>query len=202
MLNKISKTLSVVFHPFMIPIYVMIILLFTDTVHSYYPWRVKVYLLWSVALYSLVLPVLTLALLKRLRRLRNKRLSKREFTIIALLVGATCYILCAITMMKAPSLSIFRKIAMAGVLCELFCLASLPFARISTHLTAMGAVVALFAMLNILGETSLFWVLLLTILCAGVLASARLYMGRNRSRQLFVGFICGFLLSVAAMMWM
>ena len=76
----------------MIPIYVMIILLFTDTVHSYYPWRVKVYLLWSVALYSLVLPVLTLALLKRLRRLRNKRLSKREFTIIALLVGATCYI--------------------------------------------------------------------------------------------------------------
>lgn len=202
MLNKISKTLSVVLHPFMIPIYVMIILLFTDTVHSYYPWRVKVYLLWNVALYSLVLPCLTLALLKRLRRLRNKRLSKREFTIIALLVGATCYILCAITMMKAPSLTIFRKIAVAGVMCELFCLASLPFGRISPHLTAMGAAVALFTMLNILGESSMFWTLLLTILCAGILASARLYMGRNRSRQLLVGFVFGFLLSAAAMMWM
>lgn len=202
MLNKSAKILSAVFHPFLLPIYVMIILLFTETVHSYYPWKVKIYLLWNVSLYSLVLPLLTLALLKRLRRLRNKHLSKREYTIIALLVGACCYILYAITMMRIPSLDIFRKIAMAGLLCELFCLATLPFARISAHLTAMGAVVALFTMLNILGEMSLFWILLITIILAGVLASARLYMGRNRSRQIFAGFVCGFLLSAAAMMWM
>lgn len=202
MLNKTAKIISGVFHPFFIPIYVMILLLFTDTVHSFYPWKVKVYLLWNVALYSFVLPVLMLALLTRLRRLRKHRFTKREFTIIALLVGACCYILCAITMMKAPSLAIFRKIAVAGVMCELFCLATLPFGRISTYLTAMGAAVALFTMLNILGEMSMFWALLASILCAGLLASARLYMGRNRSLQLFTGFVCGFLLSAAAMMWM
>jgi uncharacterized membrane protein len=66
----------------------------------------------------------------------------------------------------------------------------------------MGAAVALFAMLNILGEVSLFWVLLGTIICAGMLASTRLYMGRNRSRQLFIGFVCGFLISAAVMMWL
>lgn len=202
MLNKISKIISVVFHPFLLPIYVMLILLFTETVHSFYPWKVKVYLLWNVTLYTLVLPALTLALIKHLRRVRNRRMSKREYTIIALLIGASCYILCAITMMKAPSLSIFRKIAMAGVLCELFCLVTIPFGRISTHLTAMGAAVAIFTLLNILGEISLFWILLTTILCAGILSSARLYMGRNRSRQLFIGFVCGFLLSSVAMMWM
>lgn len=201
MLNKTAKIISAVFHPFLLPIYVMLILLFTETVHSYYPWKVKVYLLWNVSLYSLLLPTLTLALITRLYRLRNKRLSKRTYTIIALLVGATCYILCAITMMKAPSLAIFRKIAMAGFLCELFCLASLRFANISAHLTAMGAAVAIFTLLNILGETSLFWILLTAILCSGILASARLYMGRNRSRQLFIGYVCGFLLSSIAMMW-
>ena len=189
-------------HPFMIPIYVMVLLLFSNTIHSYYNLKVKIYLLWNVSLYALILPALTLALLKRLRRLRNRRLSKREYTIIALLVSASCFILCAITMMKAPSLSIFRKIAMAGVLCDIFCLAALPFGRISHHLTAMGAAVALFAMLNILGEVSLFWVLLGTIICAGMLASTRLYMGRNRSRQLFIGFVCGFLISAAVMMWL
>ena len=201
MLNRAAKIISVVFHPFLLPIYVMLILLFTETVHSYYPWKVKVYLLWNVSLYSFLLPTLTLALITRLYRLRNKRLSKRAYTIIALLVGATCYILCAITMMKAPQLAIFRKIAMAGFLCELFCLASLRFSNISAHLTAMGAAVAIFTLLNILGETSLFWILLTTILCSGILASARLYMGRNRSRQLFIGFVCGFLLSSIAMMW-
>lgn len=202
MLNKTAKILSVALHPFLIPIYIMVLLLFTNTVHSYYPWKIKVYLLWNITLYSTVLPVLTLELLKRFRRLRNKRLSKREYTIIALLVGAICYVLCAITMMNVASLAIFRKIAMAGMMCNIFCLAALPFGRISAHLTAMGAAVALFTMLNILGENSLFWILLGTILCAGIIASARLYMGRNRSRQLFIGFVSGFLISAAAMMWL
>lgn len=202
MLNKASKIISVIAHPFLIPIYVMMILLFTENAHYYYLTKVKLYLLWNVALYTLVLPSLTLALLKRLCRLRNRHLTKREFTIIALLVGATCYMLCAMTMMKVPSLAIFRKIAIAGVMCEIFCLTMIPFARISTYLTAMGATVALFTILNISGETSLFWVLLASLLCAGLLASVRLYMGRNRSRQLLVSFICGFLLSSAAMIWM
>ena len=90
---------------------------------------------------------------------------------------------------------------MAGVLCELFCLATVPFSRISLHLTAMGVVVALFTILNILGEMSLFWALLVVILLSGVLASARLYMGRNRSLQLLAGFVGGFLICTIVMMW-
>lgn len=188
-------------HPFVIPIYVMAILLFTDTVHSYFPLRIKFYLMWSVALYTLVLPGLTLALLRRLRRIRRIRLTKRQFIVIALLVGAVCYMLCSMTMMRASSLVLFRKMAMAGVLCELFCLATVPFSRISLHLTAMGVVVALFTILNILGEMSLFWALLVVILLSGVLASARLYMGRNRSLQLLAGFVGGFLICTIVMMW-
>jgi hypothetical protein len=201
MLNRLAKIFSWVMHPFVIPIYVMAILLFTDTVHSYFPLRIKFYLMWSVALYTLVLPGLTLALLRRLRRIRRIRLTKRQFIVIALLVGAVCYLLCSMTMMRASSLVLFRKMAMAGVLCELFCLATVPFSRISLHLTAMGVVVALFTILNILGEMSLFWALLVVILLSGVLASARLYMGRNRSLQLLAGFVGGFLICTIVMMW-
>ena len=203
MLNKIARVTSWVLHPFLIPIYIMVILLFTGTVHSYYSWKVKTYLLWNVTLYSLILPTLALALIKRLRRLSSgtKRISRKEITIIALLVGGACFVTLAITMMKYPALAIFRKMALAGLFCEIFCLVALPFSRISYHLTAMGAAVALFTMLNILGEISLFWTLIVTILLAGVLSSVRLYMGRNRSRQLLYGFVGGFLLCVAAMMW-
>lgn len=201
MLNRLAKIFSWVMHPFVIPIYVMAILLFTDTVHSFYPLRIKFYLLWSVALYTLVLPGLAMALLRHLKRIRRVRLTKRQLIVIALLVGAVCYLLCSITMLRAPSLALFRKMAMAGVLCELFCLVTMPFSRLSLHLTAMGAVVALFAILNILGEMSLFWALLVAILLSGVLSSARLYMGRNRSRQLFLGFVGGFLICAAVLMW-
>lgn len=202
MLNRLAKILSWVMHPFVVPIYVMLVLMFADTVHSYYPLRIKFYLLWSVALYTLVLPWLTLALLKRLQQIRRLRLTKRQFIVIALLVGAVCYMLCSMTMMRASSLMLFRKMAVAGVLCELFCLITIPFSRISLHLTAMGAVVALFTLLNILGEISLFWVLLVVIMLSGMLASARLYMGRNRSLQLLVGFVGGFVICMSVMMWL
>ncbi len=201
MLNKAAKLLSWALHPSIVPVYVMMILLFTNTIHSYHTIRVKFYLLWSVALYTLVLPALTFALVKHLRRKRWQSLSRRHLVIITLLVGAVCYMLLAMTMAGVPSLALFRKGAMVGVMCSLFCLVTMPICRVSLHLTAMGAVVALFVMLNILGETSLFAELLSSILLSGMLASARLYMGRNRGRQLLVGFVGGFLLSVAAMLW-
>lgn len=202
MLNKLAKIFSWVMHPFVVPIYVMLVLLFADTAHSYFPMHIKFYLLWSVALYTLVLPGLTLALLKRLQQVRRIHLTKKQFIVIALLVGAVCYLLCTMTMMRASSLMLFRKMAVVGALCELFCLVAITFSGISLHLTAMGAVVSLFTLLNILGEISLFWVLLVSIILSGMLASARLYMGRNRSLQLLVGFVGGFLICMSAVMWL
>ena len=73
--------------------------------------------------------------------------------------------------------------------------------RISTHLTAMGAATALFTMLNIAGETHLFWVLLGTLLVSGMLASARLYLGRHRSLQLLYAYVGGFIVSAVAMLY-
>lgn len=202
MLNKSAKILSVALHPCFIPIYIMVVLLFLPTMHSYYPLRVKGFLIWSVALYTLIMPALTMALIKRLQRLHRRRLSKREFTAIAILICAICYVLYALTMMRSPSLTLFRKMAIVGMSCGLFSLATLPFSRISLHLTGMGAAVALFVMLNILGENAMFWALLVTIILAGLLASARLYMGRNRSRQLLAGFVGGFVICMLVMLWL
>ena len=104
--------------------------------------------------------------------------------------------------MKSPSLTVFRKVAVTAMLCELFCLGLIQFTRISLHLTAMGAGVAALVMLNIIGENSLFWTLLVAILATGMLASARLYMGRHRSLQLLTSFVGGFLICVITMLYL
>jgi hypothetical protein len=66
----------------------------------------------------------------------------------------------------------------------------------------MGAAVALFVMLNIAGEPAVFWPLIYTLLAAGVMASVRLYLGRNRSLQLLIGFVGGFCLTTLAMLYL
>lgn len=202
MLRRVAKIYSYAMHPFVIPIYLMVALLFTQTVYSYYPIKGKIYLLWIVALYSLILPILSIALVKRLGRLYMRHFTRRQFYIVSILICAICYLLCAITFMDMPSLLIFRKMAIAALMCEIFCLATIPFSRISLHLTAIGTAVGILTTLNIVGEIALFWVLLGAILAAGLLASARLYMGRNRPRQLLIEFAAGIAIAIVTMLFL
>ena len=201
-MKRFAKIISTILHPCFVPIYAIALLMVTGTVYHYYPLRFQLYLLWVVTLYSAILPILTMALLKRLHRLRGRELPRRYHPAIMMVVGIICYALYAFTMMKAPSLIIFRKIAVAGVMCNIYCLVMLCFTRrISTHLTAMGAVTAFFTMLNIAGEMALFWVLLGTLLASGLLATARLYLGRHRSLQLLTAYVGGFIISIIALLY-
>ena len=201
-MKSIAKILSNLLHPFLIPIYVEAMLLFSGSIYTLYPMRLKVYLIWAVALYSAVLPLLTMALLKRIQRLRGREIQRRHKMTIMMFVCAVCYLLFAITMMRAPSLIIFRKMASSALLCTMFCIVLSRFTRTSTHLTAMGAAVAFFVMLNIAGEQAVFWILQWTLLAAGLSASVRLYLGRNRSLQLLVSFVGGFLLTTLSMLYL
>lgn len=201
-MKKLAKLFSNILHPCLIPIYAVCMMMITGTAYHYYPLRLQLYLVWAIALYSAILPMLTMALLKRLHRLRGRELPRRYHIIVMMIVGIICYALYAFTMMKAPSLMIFRKIAVAGIMCCIYSLVMLCFTRrICTHLTAMGAASALFTMLNIAGETHLFWVLLGTLLVSGMLASAQLYLGRHRSLQLLYAYVGGFIVSAVAMLY-
>ena len=184
------------------PIYAVLMMMVTGTVYHYYPFRMQLYLMWVVTLYAAILPILASELIKRLYRLRGSELPRRYRPVAILVMGAICFALYAITMMKAPTLILFRKMAVAGILCNIYCLVMLRFSRrISTHLTAMGAATAFFTMLNIAGEQPLFWVLLGTLLASGMLASARLYLGRHRSLQLLAAYVGGFIVTAFAMLY-
>ena len=61
--KKIATGISWVLHPFLLPVYLMAVLL-TMTAFSHYPPNVKFYLLWVVALYAIVIPLLSLGVLR------------------------------------------------------------------------------------------------------------------------------------------
>ena len=201
-MKRIAKILTNILHPFLIPIYVEAVLLFSGTVYALYPSQLKLYLIWAVALYSAIIPLLTMALLKRIQRLRGREIQRRHKVTVMMFVCAICYLLYTITMMRSPSLILFRKIASSAFLCTMFSLIMSRFTRHSTHLTAIGAAVAFFVMLNIAGEAAVFWPLIYTLLTAGCIASIRLYLGRNRSLQLLIGFVGGFCLTALAMLYL
>ena len=45
---RLSKAVSVVLHPFLVPLYMVLLLLLAGTVYSLYPLKVKIYLILSL----------------------------------------------------------------------------------------------------------------------------------------------------------
>ncbi len=66
----------------------------------------------------------------------------------------------------------------------------------------MGAVVALLVVMNVVGVGNMMVPLVAAVLCAGALASARLYLGCHNGRQVLAGFCGGFTVSVLAVLFL
>ena len=199
--TRLAHGISWVLHPFLLPVY-MIALLLTATTFALFPANVKFYLLWVILLYAVLIPVLALGVLRSLGRISSYRVDDRRERLLPLLVGAICYLLCAITLAKIPSVVFLRKFMVAAACCEVLCLVVSLRWKISLHLTGMGAVVALLVVMNIAGVGHMRIPLSVAILGAGALASARLYLGCHNGMQVLAGFGGGFLVATLAMLFL
>ena len=158
--------------------------------------------LWVVALYTTVIPVLSLGVLRSLGRISDFRVDDRRERTLPLLLGAVCYVLCALTIARVPSAIFVRKFMFAAACCEVMCLLVSLRWKISLHLTGMGALVALLVVMNVVGAGRMLVPLAVALLCAGALASARLYLGCHNGAQVAAGFFGGFAVAMLAVLFL
>lgn len=199
--RKIARGLSWGLHPFLLPVYLLGVLL-TLTVFAHYPFNVKFYLSWVVVLYAVVIPLVGLGVLRSLGRISGFALDDRRERLLPLLIGTICYVLCALTVARIPSATFLRKFMLAAAACEGMCFVVSYYWKISLHLTGMGAVVALLVVMNVAGVGNMMLPLMTAILCAGALASARLYLGCHNGAQVLAGFCGGFTVASLAVLFL
>lgn len=197
----LSRALSMALHPLVMPLY-LVALLFTQTSFALFPLKVKWFLGGAVVLYGTLVPMVAVAALRYFGKLKDLHIHDRRERILPLLIGAVAYLVCAFVIAKVPQAVFLRKFMLAAACCEMLCLVVSSEWKISLHMTSMGAAVALLVVMNSLGMTQLFSWLLWSIVAAGLLASARLYLGHHNPWQVLVGFAGGFILTLIALFWL
>ena len=200
--TRLSRALSWLLHPFVVPLYVLGFMLLTDGFLSRLPASIKSYLAWIVVLYAAIVPMLSIAFMRGLGLLKNFGLHSQQSRLLPLLVGAISYVLCAITLSDVAVATIIRKFVLAAACCELLALIVTPFWKISLHLICMGGVTAVFTLLSVAGAGQHFWALVATILLSGALASARLHLGAHNPSQIAVGYFGGLVVAMLAMIYL
>ena len=196
-----ARFLSWALHPFLLPLYLVAFLLLA-TPFAYYPAGVKLYLAWVILLYAMIIPVLGLGVLRSLGRISDFRLDRQDERRWPLLIGTLCYVLCALTLAKLPSAVFLRKFMLAAACCEAMCLVVSFYWKISLHLTAMGAAVALLVIMSIVDPGRSLVPLVLALFGAGALASARLCLGCHTGTQVLAGFCGGFCIAAGALLFL
>lgn len=190
-LGKSSGWLSIVLHPFIIPSYGVVAMVYGHTVMAGIPSDLKFYLLAAVGFNTLVIPVLAIELLKYFGLIGSLSLATRRDRILPLLVVVGCYGACLFMIPGSGVTYLIRNFIIAGFISVSVCAAVNFFWKISLHLTAMGALVALVFLYNVSGFMQMTWLLVTVVVLAGLLASARLLMGMHNPVQVGAGFICG-----------
>ncbi len=193
--ERLSQTLSRAMHPFVMPVYAILLLLFGSTFMENIPLKVKLFFLGVVVVNTVMVPALFILLLRGLGYLHSLSLVERRDRIIPLIVVAGCYVVCAYMVSGALSAFFIRKLLVAAAGCVLLGLVVTCFWQISLHMIAAGGVVAMLVLVNVAGFGSLIGGLCVALLLSGALASARLYLGYHNPGQIAAGFLGGFIVA-------
>ena len=184
----LAFAVSILFHPLLLPLYVLFITFHTGTVFTYVPAYTQ-NMSYLLTLFGVILiPLLCLPLLKWFGLIEGYRLMQKQDRVFPVLVTIAGTFIVFYFSRNLPYSNIVRQLYLIMVIMlSGFMIVTLRW-KISMYMTAIGALCGF--VINLLP---------LLILVSGLVASARLYLKRHTPAQVYAGYIYGAVAVVAIM---
>lgn len=192
-LNGLSNVLSWVLVPLLMPVYGLI-LAFGLSILDVAPFRMR--LVFTLIIFGLdvVVPMLLILLLKKLGIVSDVGLNGRKERLIPYLIMIVCYMGSA-WFLAAKGAPLWLAMFFAGGAAAGLVNVIVNFRwKISAHAAGIAGVVALLIRIESTGSPEpqlMFW-LILTVALAGLMGSARVWLGRHTVLQVLAGYAVGF----------
>ncbi|MBE0648507.1 MAG: hypothetical protein IH596_12065 [Bacteroidales bacterium] len=190
--NSAARIFSILFHPLLIPIYILAILLeFDPTFTVFLPLNMKLLITGTILVTTCIFPLFIIYIMYRMKMITSFYLPKREDRIFPLITIGIFYYL-TFYLIKDLYMPRYFQIFILGatLLTVITVLVTLRF-RISMHMIALGGVSGLFLGMSILsGGYSIFW-LFGVIIISGMTGSARLKLNAHLPSEIYSGWLMG-----------
>lgn len=190
-MKVLAFAVSILFHPLLLPLYVLFITFNSGTIFSYVPAYTQNMSYLLTLLGVTLTPLACLPLLKWLGLIENYRLMHKQdrvFPVLATIVGAFIVFYFS---RNLPYSNIVRQFYLIMVIMlSGFMIVTIRW-KISMHMTAIGALGGFVFILGMKYLGEVINLLPILILASGILASSRLYLKRHTPAQVYVGYIYG-----------
>ncbi len=191
-MRNLAQVLSYLLHPVFMLTYISAYFIFTQNYFSYFmsPAK-KVFLVSAIIIFSVVLPVLNVAILRRLGYIKSVFMNdttERFMPYISSLVlhAGLLYILHDLDI---PFFFKFIIIASIAVLLTLFICNF--FTKLSAHLASIGGCLGILIFYEYISYSPSLVILCTCVFICGLLGFARLYLQAHSPKQVYLGFIAG-----------
>lgn len=199
----LARLLSYLLHPLLMPFYAALLVMNLNSyiAYSISP-QVQRIIVSLVFITTCILPVLTaLILLQKgmIRSLEMESLSERK---IPFVTTALFYCICFYLLNQLPVPRILSLMVLGATITIVIAWLFSFFWKISIHMIGIGGFAGILLGLSQVLNASLSGILLLSIIVAGLLGTARLTLGAHSPKQVYVGFLLGLSTEWIAITWL
>lgn len=192
-MNKLANFFSIITHPILLPTWLLLIIieigLFkTSSINASM-------CIIIVSAITFVIPTIIILFLKKFKVIKTLTMERRDDRVIPILIIATSLYITSRFFNGIYVLGIYNfYLICSTLLCMIVFWVNL-FWKISLHSIGWGGFVGiLYIYTTILAEIFLPY-FIISIIVAGIVCSARLYLKSHDSAQIYVGFITGFMVT-------
>lgn len=190
---KSAKVVSVVLHPFVMPIYVLLFLFSGNSMFAVLPLATKLYCLLVTGFSLMLVPLSSLPLFKRFRLIKSYSLDENQERVYPILVTVVFAFVGFWLLRLAAYTHVVQQLYLVLVLLlSVFSVITLRW-KISMHLTAIGGACGFLMVLGMKYPGDMRGAFVAMLLLAGLLATCRLYLEKHTPAQVYAGFLLGFL---------
>jgi len=190
--TRIASLLSALLHPLVMPTLGLVILFNLNT-HLVYslPGQAKKFILLIVFVNSAIAPIISILLLKKAGFIKDVMLDERSERMLPLLLSAVYFFITYFLLRKVSLPSIIYFYIIGAALLVLLSLLVTYRWKISIHMVSMGGVTGFLISIALLLRVDMDFLLMITFLASGLLATARVKLNAHDLPQVFAGYAMG-----------
>ncbi len=191
--ERLAKVISVIFHPLLIPTYLIAVLInlnvfFALMIPDEAKWKIII----LVLITSAIFPLIILYGMYRLKLVKSLLIDSREerlypYIATSIFFFVSCYMIWQINISPVY----YYCLLGASILAVLTLLINIYW-KISAHTVSMGGVLGILIGLQTVLLIDIMLLIVITILISGIVGFARLRAGTHTQAQIYTGYILGF----------
>ncbi|MCL2074287.1 MAG: PAP2 family protein [Marinilabiliaceae bacterium] len=188
-----SHIISIIFNPILMPTIGIVLIFNTGTHLSLLPAITKQVITVLIFVTTAVLPMTILPLLYQFKIIKTLFLENKRERVIPMVITVFFYYLGFLLLKKIGMPTLLNSFFLASIISVLIAAFVSYFWKISIHTMGIGGVTGVLFALSIKFGIDIMPLISMVLLASGLTASARLYLSCHNTKQIFVGYLCGFL---------